>query len=122
MGALRMHFKSLKLISLENSKTFRPHLTLHTHAMNSLFKPSKKYAIIELGGAQMIVQEGRYYSCNRLKVKTGSKVKFGRVLAVKNEGEFHLGEPWMESASVKADIVNEFKGKKITVFKMKPKK
>merc|ERR1711998_221322 len=83
---------------------------------------SDSYAVIEVGGVQKIVQEGRHYSCNRLKAEIGSKVRFGRILAVKNDGKFHAGSPWIENASVEAEVLDKFKGDKITVFKMKPKK
>merc|ERR1712124_107722 len=86
------------------------------------FKTTDKYAIIEVGGVQKIVQEGRYYSCNRLQAQVGAKVRFGRVLAVKDNGKFHVGAPWVDTASIEADILDNFKRNKILVYKMKPKK
>jgi len=85
-------------------------------------KTSATYAIIDVGGSQKIVQEGRYYSCNRLQVGVGSKIKFGRILAMKKDDKFHLGAPWVEKASVEAEILEEFKGNKVLVYKMNPKK
>merc|ERR1712167_108160 len=80
------------------------------------------YAVIDVGGTQKIVKEGRYYSCNRLQAGAGSRIRFGRVLAVKDNGKFHLGAPWVENALVEADILHESKGNKILVYKMNPKK
>merc|ERR1712093_699257 len=78
--------------------------------------------LLRLGEYKKIVQEGRYYSCNRLQVEIGSRGRFGRILALKNDGKFYTGAPWMENASVEAEILDKYKGDKVIVFKMKPKK
>merc|ERR1711939_289151 len=80
------------------------------------------YAVIDVGGTQKIVKEGRYYSCNRLQTGRGSIIRFGRVLAIKNDGKFHIGAPWMKDALIEAEILEEIQGDKILVYKMNPKK
>eukprot|EP01024_Parvocaulis_polyphysoides_P006219 TRINITY_DN11620_c0_g1_i3.p4 TRINITY_DN11620_c0_g1~~TRINITY_DN11620_c0_g1_i3.p4 ORF type:complete len:216 (-),score=10.41 TRINITY_DN11620_c0_g1_i3:267-818(-) len=81
-----------------------------------------KYAIIEVGGVQQLVEEGRWYTCNRLQAEPGSRISFGRVLAMKKNGDFHVGQPYLTNATVQAEILEEFKGPKVLVFKYKPKK
>lgn len=81
-----------------------------------------KYAIIDVGGVQHLVEEGRWYTCNRLKASPGDVVSFGRVLAVKDEEVFHVGRPYVEDVTVEAEIIEEFKGPKVTIYKMQPKK
>jgi large subunit ribosomal protein L21 len=49
-------------------------------------------------------------------------VSFGRVLAVKADDEFHIGRPYVEGVTVEAEIVEELKGPKVIIYKMKPKK
>ena len=93
----------------------------------SYLSTSDKYAIIDLGGVQHLVEEGRWYSCNRLKAQPGDVVSFGRVLAVKEttpegKGNFNVGQPYVEGASVEARIIEDFLGPKQIVYKMKPKK
>merc|ERR1719213_1436251 len=66
-------------------------------------KTPYKYSVIDIGGTQKIVQEGQHYSCNRLQVELGSTIRFGRVLALKECDEFHLGSPWVKNASVEAE-------------------
>ena len=56
------------------------------------------------------------------QAEVGSKIKFGRVLALKHKGELHLGKPWMENVTVEAEIIEELKDKKVIVYKMRPKK
>merc|ERR1712196_362725 len=109
-----------KLHLLNSSITTRESLTSKVN--NGNFKSQTNYAIIEIGGVQKIVEEGRYYTCNRLQVEVGSKLRFGRVLAVKNEGDLCIGTPWVERALVEAQVIEEFADKKIIVYKMKSKK
>merc|ERR1711988_290687 len=86
------------------------------------FKPADNYAIIEIGGVQKIIEEDRYYACNQLPAEIGSKIRFGRVLAVKTKGKLYLGTPWLENASIIGEILNAHLGDKIVVYKIKPKK
>jgi ribosomal protein L21 len=88
----------------------------------SISPPTLKYAIIEVGGTQKIVEEGRYYSCNRLQADVGSKLRFGRVMAIKDTETIVYGTPWLPNSFVEAEILEAFKGRKIIVYKMKPKK
>jgi large subunit ribosomal protein L21 len=83
---------------------------------------SDKYAIIDVGGVQHLVEEGRWYTCNRLKAEPGDVVSFGRVLALKADDEFHVGRPYVEGVTVEAEIIEELKGPKVTIYKMQPKK
>ncbi|KAK9818015.1 hypothetical protein WJX72_005717 [[Myrmecia] bisecta] len=83
---------------------------------------SDKYAVIDVGGTQHLVEEGRWYTCNRLKAEPGSKIQFARVLALKSGGQFQVGRPYLEDVKVEAEILEELKGPKLVVYKMKPKK
>lgn len=57
-----------------------------------------------------------------LQAEPGSTIKFGRVLAAKENGTFTTGRPYLENATVEAEILEELKGEKVIVYKMKPKK
>ena len=89
---------------------------------SSYLTTSEKYAIIDVGGVQHLVEEGRWYTCNRLKAAPGDVVSFGRVLALKADGQFHVGQPYVDGVTVEAEIVEEMKGPKVTIYKMQPKK
>ncbi|KAG2429041.1 hypothetical protein HXX76_011283 [Chlamydomonas incerta] len=80
------------------------------------------YAVVEIGGTQMFVEPNKWYTCNRLKVDVGSKIKFGRVLALKHEGKLTVGKPYLENVSVEAEVIEELRGPKVIVYKMRPKK
>jgi len=81
-----------------------------------------KHAIIETGGKQYRVAEGDVLFIEKLNAEAGDTVKFDRVLAVIDEGSTKFGTPVVEGATVSANVVKNGRGKKIRVFKMKPKK
>lgn len=80
------------------------------------------YAIIEVGGTQLFVEAGKWYTVNRLHADVGSKIKFGRVLAHKKDDKLVVGQPYLETVNVEAEVLEELRGPKIIVYKMKPKK
>ena len=81
-----------------------------------------KHAIIETGGKQYRVAEGDVVFIEKLDVEAGAAVKFDRVLAIIDEENTVFGTPVVEGASVSANVVKNGKGKKVRVYKMKPKK
>jgi len=81
-----------------------------------------KHAIIVTGGKQYRVAEGDILFIEKLDVEAGDTVKFDQVLAIIDEESSVFGAPVVEGASVTANVVKNGKGKKIRVYKMKPKK
>ena len=80
------------------------------------------YAIIESCGKQYKVSEGDVVFFEKLDVAEGEKVAFENVVLV-GEGEtVKVGAPYVKGAKVEGTVVSHGKGKKIIVFKMKPKK
>ena len=79
------------------------------------------YAIIETGGKQYKVSEGDVVYIEKLAVAEGDAVKFDKVLAVGGEKAV-IGTPVVDGASVDAKVLAQGKGKKVIVFKYKPKK
>jgi large subunit ribosomal protein L21 len=84
-----------------------------------------KYAIIEISGKQILVEEGKHYITNRLPYKEGSSLQMQRILLCSDNGKRLIGHPYLENLEnieIKATILEHFRGPKVTVFKMKPKK
>ena len=81
-----------------------------------------KHAIIVTGGKQYRVAEGDVIFVEKLDVEAGDAVKFDQVLAVIDEESSVFGTPTVEGAVVVGNVVKNGKGKKIRVYKMKPKK
>jgi large subunit ribosomal protein L21 len=80
------------------------------------------YAVIATGGKQYKVEEGNVIVIERLAGVTEGKVTFPEVLAVGGEGNIRCGAPKLEGASVEGEIVKNFRGPKLVVFKMKRRK
>jgi large subunit ribosomal protein L21 len=81
-----------------------------------------KHAIIETGGKQYRVSEGDLIYVEKLGADAGSSVTFNRVLAVIDAESTVFGAPFIEGAVVTGNVVKNGRGKKIRVYKMKPKK
>lgn len=80
------------------------------------------YAIIETGGKQYRVQEGDVLYIEKLDAVDGESVTFDRVLAVSKEDGLATGSPLLSGATVTAKVEKQGKGKKVVVYKYKPKK
>lgn len=81
------------------------------------------YAIIETGGKQYRVKEGDFIYVEKLDLSANDTYEFNNVLAIfGGESGTRFGEPFVSGVKVKASVVAQVKGKKIVVFKYKPKK
>ncbi|MFS0575354.1 50S ribosomal protein L21 [Sporosarcina sp. 179-K 3D1 HS] len=79
------------------------------------------YAIIETGGKQVKVEQGQEIFIEKLVGEADEVVTFDKVLFVGGD-DVKVGAPFVEGATVTAKIVKQGRGKKITVYKYKPKK
>ena len=66
--------------------------------------------------------EGDVLYIEKLNAEEEATVKFEQVLAILDGENTKIGAPVVEGAAVEAKVVKNGKGKKITVFKYKPKK
>ncbi len=75
------------------------------------------YAIIKTGGKQYRVEPGTKLRIEKIRAEVGSTVEFEPIMVRKEDGtlEFYKGK-------VVAQVLSHGKGKKITVFKYRPKK
>ena len=81
-----------------------------------------RYAIIDSGGKQYRVVEGRTIEVDRLPVEKGEKFGFERVLFMADGEEFLIGTPDLDGIEVEVTVVDHIKGPKIDRFKYRPKK
>ena len=80
------------------------------------------YAIIETGGKQYKVQDGDVIFIEKINAEIDSKFVFDKVVAVGADDGIKVGAPYVDGATVEANVVKTGKAKKIIVYKMKPKK
>ena len=75
-------------------------------------------AIIENGGKQYSVEEGKILYIEKVDANEGDKVEFDKVLMVDSK----VGTPYVKGAKVTATVVKNGKAKKILVYKYNSKK
>lgn len=80
------------------------------------------FAIVKTGGKQFTVKPGDVINVEKIDADKGSLVKLEDVLAVSKDGSINLGKPSLAGAFVEAEIMEQFRGDKIIVFKRKRRK
>ena len=80
------------------------------------------YAIIETGGKQYKVQDGDVIFIEKIEAENDSQFVFDKVVAVGADDGMKVGAPYVDGATVEANVVKTGKAKKVIVYKMKPKK
>ena len=87
------------------------------------------YAIVETGGKQYQVEEGRYVDVELLEGEADSKIVFDKVVMIVNGKKSKVGQPYVSGASAEGKIMTIgkegdviCKAKKIIVYKQRPKK
>ena len=80
------------------------------------------FAIVETGGKQYQVEEGRYLDVELLEGEENAKVVFDKVVMIVNGKKSKVGQPYVAGASAEGTIVKHDKAKKVIVYKQRPKK
>jgi large subunit ribosomal protein L21 len=80
------------------------------------------YAIVEASGKQFWIEPGKFYDLNHIELNPGDKIALVRVLLINNNGNVSVGQPCIPNASVEATVLGHIQSRKITVYKMRPKK
>lgn len=79
------------------------------------------FAIIETNGKQYPVEEGKLIAFPSWIGRKGEEITFEQVLLFRDQNRVLVGKPYLEDARVRGRVVQLQKGKKILVFKYKPK-
>ncbi|WP_127144294.1 50S ribosomal protein L21 [Pelagibacterium montanilacus] len=77
------------------------------------------FAVIKTGGKQYKVAANDLVRIEKIAGDAGDAITFENVLMVGNEGDFSLGAPLVAGASVAGEVVEQFRDKKVIVFKKK---
>ena len=88
----------------------------NTSASNNL------YAIAETSGQQFWFEVDKYYDIDRLNAKEKDKITIDKILLIKNKDNVSIGKPYIKDAKIELEVVSHKRDKKITVYKMRPKK
>lgn len=78
-------------------------------------------AVIKTGGKQYKVSPGDKIKIEKLEKEKGKEVIFDQVLLIEKNNNLQIGTPFIKGAKVSAKVLEQGKGKKVIVFKYKPK-
>ena len=77
------------------------------------------YAIVNINGIQTRVEPEAVIQVARLAGEPGARLTFGQVLLVADGDSIAVGQPYVQGASLTAEVVEHFRGPKIHIFKYK---
>jgi len=80
------------------------------------------HAVIKTGGKQYRVKEGDILAVDKIAGEPGHPYDFDQVLLIETDDKALIGAPYLPGAVVRATVVENFRDKKIIVFKKKKKK
>jgi large subunit ribosomal protein L21 len=77
------------------------------------------YAVVETGGCQFTIEEGSLIKVQKLEGASGDKVTLDKVLLISDGANAEVGKPYIDHASVEAELVTQGKSEKVMTFKFK---
>jgi len=79
-------------------------------------------AVILTGGKQYLVKEGDVLEVEKIDASKGKSVTFKEVLLLIDGEEITIGTPFIKKARVKAEVVDQKKGRKVISFRYRRRK
>lgn len=80
------------------------------------------FAVVDIAGQQLKVEENKTYFVRRLKNEPNSEVVFDKVLLFSNGDDTKIGAPTLSNVKVSAKVIEHLKDDKVIVFKKKRRK
>lgn len=80
------------------------------------------FAVIKTGGKQYRVKEGDILSVEKLEAEKGQVVDFNQVLLLEDGENIQVGQPYLDGAVVRAEVIENYKDEKVIIFKKKRRK
>ncbi len=77
------------------------------------------YAIFKTGGKQYKVSEGDKIDVERLDLAVGDETTFNEVLFTSDGSECKTGLPFIDGATITAEVIDQHRAKKVTAFKFR---
>ena len=74
-------------------------------------------AVIKTGGKQYRVAANDVVTIEKLDAETGSTIEFNEILVIGEGADAKFGAPFVKGATVKAEVVEHNRGKKVLSFK-----
>ena len=79
-------------------------------------------AVIKTGGKQYLVSPGQKIKIEKIDTKEGKEITFKEVLLLEKQNKIEIGTPLIKEVKVIGKVLRQGKGKKMIIFKYRPKK
>jgi len=76
-----------------------------------------KFAVIETGGKQYLVEPKEKIEVEKLSGEAGATVNFGKVLLLADGADVKVGKPYVTGAVVSGKILKQGRAKKVIILK-----
>jgi large subunit ribosomal protein L21 len=86
-----------------------------------LYFPSMKYAIIAISGTQIKVTENQIITVDKMDLAEKKTGTITDVLLTADDDKITVGQPLVKDAAVEYEVVKNYQGDKLKVFKYKSK-
>ena len=80
------------------------------------------YAVVKTGGKEYRISQGDLIRVEKMEGKVGDQVTMKDILMVSHKDQVQVGNPLLANAVIKGEIVQQVKGKKVLIYKMKRRK
>jgi large subunit ribosomal protein L21 len=81
------------------------------------------YAIVQVGGKQYSVKEKDIIEVEKQEAKEGKDITLDNILLVSSDdGEVHIGRPFLKNAKIVACVLKQIKAKKVLSYKYRRRK
>lgn len=80
-----------------------------------------KYAVIAISGSQYQIEEGQTITIDNHGMEEKKTISTDQVLLLVNGDKVEIGQPLVKNATVQYQVIKNYKGKKLRIFKYKAK-
>lgn len=77
------------------------------------------FAVIKTGGKQYKVKAGDRIDVEKLEGNVGDTISLGNVMMTGTDGSIKSGTPFLDKATLDAEIVEQYRNDKVIIFKKK---
>ena len=80
------------------------------------------YAVVKTGGKEYRISQGDLIRVEKMEGKVGDQVTMKDILMISDEDKVQVGNPFLTNAVITGEIVQQVRGKKVLIYKMKRRK
>ncbi len=79
-------------------------------------------AVVKTGGKEYRIAKGDLIRVEKMEGKVGDQVTMKDILMISDEDKVQVGNPFLTNAVITGEIVQQVRGKKVLIYKMKRRK